>query len=135
MTFNTWTIAGAALLGYFLCAAAFAENSRQFSGVAAYYSTNYSGRTADGQDYDPKKFTAAHRTLPFGTHLRVTDPQSRRSVVVVVNDRGPFTKDRVLDLSLAAAKALRMTGRGLMRVTAAVEPAAAFTTATIPAKP
>jgi rare lipoprotein A len=73
--------------------------------------------------------------LPFGTHLRVTDPQSHRSVVVVVNDRGPFTKGRVLDLSLAAAKALRMTGRGLMKVTAAVEPAAAFTTATVPAKP
>jgi rare lipoprotein A len=56
-------------------------------------------------------------------------------VVVVVNDRGPFTKGRVLDLSLAAAKALRMTGRGLMKVTAAIEPAAAFTTATVPAKP
>ena len=135
MTFNTWTIAGATLLSYFLCGAAFAENPKQFSGVAAYYSIDYSGRTACGQNYDPAKFTAAHRTLPFGTRLRVTDPQSRRSVVVVVNDRGPFTKGRVLDLSLAAAKALRMTGRGLMKVTAVVEPAAAFTTATIPVKP
>lgn len=129
------TVAGTALLFCLLPDAVSAQNARQFSGVAAYYSTDYSGRTAGGQKYDPNKFTAAHRTLPFGTRLRVTDPRSRRSVVVVVNDRGPFTKGRVLDLSLAAAKALRMTGRGLMKVTAAVEPAAAFTTATVPAKP
>lgn len=73
--------------------------------------------------------TAAHRTLPFGTRLRVTDPKSRRSVVVVVNDRGPFTKGRVLDLSLAAAKALNMTRRGLMKITAAPEWRGNFTTA------
>ena len=94
---------------------------RQFSGVAAYYSTNYSGRTARGDRYDPTKLTAAHRSLPFGTRLRVTDPRSQRSVVVVVNDRGPFTKGRVLDLSLAAAKALRMMDRGLVKVTAVIE--------------
>ena len=135
MAFKTWIIAGAGLLSCILCGDAVAETSRQFSGVAAYYSTDYSGRTACGQYYDPQKFTAAHRSLPFGTRLRVTDPQSHRSVVVVVNDRGPFTKGRVLDLSLAAAKALRMTGRGLMKVTAVIEPAAAFTTATMPAKP
>ena len=69
----------------------------------------------------PSKFTAAHRTLPFGTRLRVTDAKTHRSVVVIVNDRGPFTKGRVLDLSLAAAKALHMPDRGLIRVTAAVE--------------
>lgn len=100
---------------------AFAESSRQFAGVAAYYSTNYSGRTACGDRYDPTRFTAAHRSLPFGTRLRITDPRSQRSVVVVVNDRGPFTKGRVLDLSLAAAKALRMMDRGLIKVTAAIE--------------
>lgn len=100
---------------------AFAESSRQFSGLAAYYSTNYSGRTACGDRYNPAKFTAAHRSLPFGTRLRVTDPRSQRSVVVVVNDRGPFTKGRVLDLSLAAAKELRMMDRGLVRVTAVIE--------------
>jgi rare lipoprotein A len=135
MNFNPWTIAGQALLCWLLPCIASAQDTRQFSGVAAYYSSDYSGATACGQKYDPNKFTAAHRTLPFGTRLRVTDPQSLRSVVVVVNDRGPFTKGRVLDLSLAAAKALRMTGRGLMKVTAAIEPAAAFTTATVPAKP
>jgi rare lipoprotein A len=102
---------------------AVAQSARQFTGVAAYYSTDYSGRTARGDQYDPKKFTAAHRSLPFGTRLRVTDPGSQRSVVVVVNDRGPFSNGRVLDLSLAAAKALHMTGRGLLKVNAIVEPA------------
>jgi rare lipoprotein A len=57
----------------------------------------------------------------LGTRLRVTDPRSQRSVVVVVNDRGPFTRGRVLDLSLAAAKTLRMTDRGLLKVTAVIE--------------
>jgi rare lipoprotein A len=93
-----------------------------FSGVAAYYDQHYHGRTAAGDQYDPHKFTAAHRTLPFGTRLKVTDRRSGRSVVVVVNDRGPFTRGRVLDLSLAAAKELRMVGRGLARVTARIEP-------------
>jgi peptidoglycan lytic transglycosylase len=98
-----------------------AAQTREFSGIAAYYSSDYSGKTACGERYDPKKYTAAHRSLPFGTRLRVTDPKSHRSVTVVVNDRGPFTKGRVLDLSLAAAKALRMMDRGLMKVTAVVE--------------
>ena len=93
----------------------------QFSGVAAYYDKNYSGRTAAGERYDPQRFTAAHRTLPFGTRLKVTDRKTGRSVEVVVNDRGPFTRGRVLDLSLAAAKELRMLGRGLTHVTASVE--------------
>lgn len=100
---------------------AFAQPPRPFTGIAAFYSINYSGRTASGAKYDPNKFTAAHRSLPFGTRLRVTDPRSGRSVSVVVNDRGPFTRGRVLDLSLAAAKALRMTGRGLLKVTAILE--------------
>ncbi|MGB2594285.1 MAG: septal ring lytic transglycosylase RlpA family protein [Pseudolabrys sp.] len=103
------------------CTSALAESPRQFSGVAAFYSTNYAGRTACGERYDPKKYTAAHRSLPFGTRLRITDPRSQRSVIVVVNDRGPFTRGRVLDLSLAAAKALHMIDRGLMKVTANIE--------------
>ena len=98
-----------------------AQGAKQVSGVAAYYSKDYRGATASGEPYDPNKFTCAHRTLPFGTRVRVTDPRSRRSVVVVVNDRGPFNKGRMIDLSLAAAKALHMTGRGLMKVTAAVQ--------------
>ena len=101
----------------------------KFSGIAAHYSKDYAGAVASGERYDPNKFTAAHRTLPFGTRLRVTDPKTRRSVMVVVNDRGPFTKGRMIDLSLAAAKALRMTGRGLVKVTAIPQPAAVKTAA------
>ena len=82
--------------------------TRSCSGLCAYYP----GRGAG--------LTAAHRTLPFGTRLRVTDPASGRSVVVVVNDRGPFGRGRVLDLSIAAAKALGMIGRGVIRVKADV---------------
>jgi len=130
MQFRGGLTACTAILIWGMSNIAAAQAPHQITGVAAYYSTDYSGRTARGDRYDPDKFTAAHRTLPFGTRLRVTDPRSQRSVVVVVNDRGPFTRGRVLDLSLAAAKALRMTARGLVKVTAVVEPDAKFTTAT-----
>jgi len=128
MRANLTTITAISLLCISPASNASAQGLKQFSGVAAFYSADYSGRTARGDRYDPNKFTAAHRSLPFGTQLRVTDPKSRRSVVVVVNDRGPFTKGRVLDFSLAAAKALHMTGRGLMRVTAEIQSAAAYST-------
>jgi rare lipoprotein A len=121
MAWKMWMVAGLALACGFASGEARARGVKQISGVAAFYSKDYKGPTASGGRYDPAKFTAAHRTLPFGSRLRVTDPKSRRSVVVTVNDRGPFTKGRMLDLSLAAAKALRMTGRGLIRVTAAVQ--------------
>ena len=121
MALTKLTVAGLVLVCCFASDVASAQSARQFSGVAAFYSTDYFGKTACGERYDPKKFTAAHRSLPFGTRLRITDPRSQRTVVVVVNDRGPFTKGRVLDLSLAAAKALRMTDRGLMKVTAVVQ--------------
>jgi rare lipoprotein A len=110
-----------------VCAAAFAigaahaDGMRQYSGLAAYYSKDYKGRTASGAFYDPKKFTCAHRSLPFGTRVHITDPRTHRSVDVVVNDRGPFTKGRMIDLSLAAAEALHMTGRGVLKVTATIE--------------
>jgi rare lipoprotein A len=122
MQFRGGLTACTAILAWGASDIAVAQSARPFTGIAAYYSTDYSGRTARGDRYDPAKFTAAHRSLPFGTRLRVTDPRSKRSVVVVVNDRGPFTKGRVLDLSLAAAKALNMTSRGLLNVTAVVEP-------------
>jgi rare lipoprotein A len=93
----------------------FAETNT-FSGKAAYYGDNYKGKTASGQIYDGAKFTAAHKTLPFGTRLRVTDTRTGRSVIVVVNDRGPFTPGRVIDLSLAAATSLGMIARGVIPV-------------------
>ena len=82
--------------------------SHNFSGLCAFYPTHGNG------------LTAAHRTLPFGTHVRVTDPKTRRSVVVVINDRGPFGKRRVLDLSPSAARALGMISRGVIYVQAEV---------------
>lgn len=95
--------------------------SRTFSGLASYYDKNYKGKTAAGDIYDATRFTAAHRTLPFGTRVVVTDKKTKRSVTVTVNDRGPFIKGRVIDLSYAAATALRMQNRGLIAVTAAIE--------------
>ncbi|HMJ45099.1 MAG TPA: septal ring lytic transglycosylase RlpA family protein [Pseudolabrys sp.] len=118
--------AGLAIALGFAAGEASAQNSqrsgtRDFSGIASFYDKNYQGKTASGARYDASKFTAAHRTLPFGTRLTVVDPRSHRVVTVVVNDRGPFVKGRVLDLSYSAAQALRMTGRGVMKVSASAD--------------
>jgi len=79
------------------------------SGIASVYA--YSGeKTASGQIASPKGFTAAHRTLPFGTRVRVVNKNNNRSVVVRINDRGPFVKGRVIDLTPAAASALGFSG-------------------------
>ncbi len=118
----TWALAaGLALLGAGLAVTdAFAQKTRTFSGIASFYDKNYKGVTAAGERYDGRKFTAAHRTLPFGTRVRVTDRKTGRSVSVVVNDRGPFIKGRVIDLSYAAAQSLQMERRGLTPVTVSV---------------
>jgi peptidoglycan lytic transglycosylase len=92
--------------------------AHSFSGVASYYSEGQ--RVASGASFNPSGYTCAHRTLPFGTHLRVADPRTGRSVVVTVNDRGPFVHGRVLDLSLGAARALGMIGHGVMHINASV---------------
>jgi rare lipoprotein A len=86
--------------------------------MASYYWEG--SRVADGGRFNPNGLTAAHRTLPFGTRLWVTDLISQRSVMVTINDRGPFIGNRVLDLSLGAAKALGMTARGVTRIRAVV---------------
>jgi rare lipoprotein A len=108
-----------------------AQESQNFSGRAAHYGKDYKGIVTSGERYDPKKFTAAHRTLPFGTRVLVTDPATHRSVEVVVNDRGPFTSGRVIDLSYAAAEKLGMIGRGLIDVTVAVPLPIPLTTGSI----
>jgi rare lipoprotein A len=83
------------------------------SGMASYYGDVHAGnRTASGERFNPDEMTAAHRSLPFGTKLRVTDPSTGRSVIVRVNDRGPFHKGRILDLSEAAARELGIVRRG-----------------------
>jgi rare lipoprotein A len=91
-------------------------------GDASYYASFFNGRmTSNGERYDPRKLTAANRTLPFGTRLRVTRLDTGRSVVVRVNDRGPFGKRRrILDLSRAAAEELDMIGAGHAEVEAVV---------------
>ncbi len=99
-------------------AAAAKAKTRSFSGLAAYYSERE--RLATGGHYNPSGFTAAHRTLPFGTRVRVTDPKTGRSVIVTINDRGPFRRGRVIDVSLSAARALGMINRGVIYVRAEV---------------
>jgi rare lipoprotein A len=91
---------------------------RNFSGTASYYWED--SLVATGARFNPDGLTAAHRTLPFGTHLRVTDLVSKKSVVVTVNDRGPFVDGRVLDLSRGAARVLGMLERGLTKIKAVV---------------
>jgi len=86
-------------------------------GFASWYGQRHQGlATASGEAFDMNKLTAAHRTLPFGTRLKVTNVENGRSVVVRVNDRGPWVNDRVLDLSQAAAKSLGMLGDGVTKV-------------------
>ena len=81
----------------------------QQSGLAAVYSYR-GGRTASGEVSHPEHLTAAHRTLPFGTMVRVTNRRNRRSVVVRINDRGPFSPKRIIDLTPAAAQQLGFSG-------------------------
>ena len=89
-----------------------------FSGMASYYGNESGSRTASGERFNQNAMTAAHRSLPFGTKLRVT--HGGQSVIVTINDRGPFVRGRVLDLSTGAARALGLTGAGVGRVTAEV---------------
>ncbi len=87
------------------------------TGLASFYSDALQGRrTASGAPYDGRALTCAHRTLPFGTRVRVTDVETGRSVVVTVTDRGPYADGRIVDLSRAAARALGILERGLARV-------------------
>jgi rare lipoprotein A len=93
-------------------------SGRSFSGMASYYGNESGSRTASGQRFNQNALTCAHRSLPFGTKLRVT--HGGQSVVVTVNDRGPFIRGRVLDLSTGAARAIGLTRSGVGRVVAEV---------------
>jgi rare lipoprotein A len=86
-------------------------------GQASWYGPKYHGRTtASGEPYDMHEMTAAHRTLPFGVLVEVTDLDTRRKVRVRINDRGPFVEGRIIDLSYAAARELGIVERGMARV-------------------
>ena len=87
------------------------------SGIASFYAAELHGRrTASGERFDMHQLTAAHRTLPFGTRVVVTNPANGRSVTVRINDRGPFHGGRVIDLSRAAATEIGLVARGHGRV-------------------
>jgi rare lipoprotein A len=90
------------------------EGNGSTYGVASFYS--YDPHTASGEKFNAQELTAAHRTLPFGTRLRVTDVATGRSVTVRVNDRGPFVRGRVVDVSRSAAQTLGITGKGVAKV-------------------
>jgi len=98
-----------------------AEQLKAEEGLASYYAGKFQGRlTANGEIFDTLSFTAAHKTLPFNTIVRVTSKASGESVLVRINDRGPFVAGRIIDLSRIAADAIGMVGSGLASVTVEV---------------
>ena len=92
--------------------------NQQEHGKASYYGSNYEEKrkTASGNPYDKKKLTAAHKTLPFDTIVRVTNKKNGKTVDMEINDRGPFIKGRIIDLSVAAAQELDMMDSGIITV-------------------
>ncbi len=87
------------------------------TGKASFYADKFEGlRTASGEKYQHNKLTAAHKTLPFGTRVRVTNVANNKSVEVVINDRGPYVEDRIIDLSRSAAEELDFINQGLAEV-------------------
>lgn len=95
-----------------------APSGGSYSGMASYYWQPQ--RVASGGWFNPNAMTAAHKTLPFGTKVRVTNRNNGRSVVVTINDRGPYIKGRIIDLSKAAAQQVGMTASGVAPVSVAV---------------
>ena len=113
---NGWVLL-AALGAVVLAVAIFTTPGYYQVGIASWYGPGFHGKTtANGEPYDMYAFTAAHKTLPFGTVVRVVDLDTGRSVVVRINDRGPFVPGRIIDLSYAAAEALGILDRGTARV-------------------
>ena len=113
LNFNRVVAVSAVLtFGIFGTVAAHAKEARShsLSGVASVYSTESGRGTASGQRLNPGALTAAHRSLPFGTKVRVTNVRNGHSVVVTINDRGPFVRGRVIDVTPAAARALGFSG-------------------------
>jgi rare lipoprotein A len=99
---------------FLLSAAAHEAAAKSTVGWASYY--KHGKRTANGEAFKPMGLTAAHRSLPFGTKVRVTNLRTGKSVVVRINDRGPFIRGRVIDLSLGAAQVVGLTASGVAKV-------------------
>jgi rare lipoprotein A len=105
-----------AFIVFFFTFSVVAQDAGQ-SGKASFYHDSFHGQeTSNGESYNKNDFTAAHRTLPFGTILLVTNKNNRKSVIVRVNDRGPFAKSRIIDLSYAAASKIGMVPFGVVPV-------------------
>ena len=105
------------LLNLCIPAESTAQSQKAEFGIATYYGDKFNGRhTASGEIFDNKKFTAAHRTHPFGTQLLVTNLKNNKTVVVTVNDRGPFSAGRVIDVTKAAAAQLDFVAAGITNV-------------------
>ncbi len=99
-----------------LCALVCLQGAAQAQ-IATYYGQEFAGRrTASGERFNPNALTAAHRTLPFGTRVRVTNSRNGRSVIVRINDRGPFVKGASIDLSSGAARAIGMGSTADVRI-------------------
>ena len=93
------------------------SSKRVQSGKASWYGPGFHGkRTASGETFNTNEMTAAHRTLPFGTKVRVVNKKTGKSVVVRINDRGPYAHGRVIDLSRASAQAIGISGVGTVEV-------------------
>ena len=98
--------------------AAAAPKEKAASGLASWYGPGFHGRrTASGESFNANALTAAHRSLPFGARVRVVNQRNGRSVVVRINDRGPFAGGRVIDLSKAAAQSIGISGVGRVKLT------------------
>lgn len=113
MNFKVLAVSALVLSGSFVASAAQAHThfSAWGGGLASWYGPGFGGhRTASGERFNAGAFTAAHRFLPFGSHVRVTSRRTGRSIVVRINDRGPFAAGRVIDLTPAASRALGMNG-------------------------
>ena len=106
-----------------------ARHKHREVGIASFYGREWNGhRTANGERFDPNALTAAHRTLAFGTRVKVTNLENGRHVIVRINDRGPFVRGRVLDVSRAAAKKLGFLATGTTTVRLDVLKSAAVAT-------
>ena len=112
-----WCVGVAMLVGCASAPTPVPESDGGEVGVASYYADRFHGRqTASGERYDRNAYTAAHRRLPFGALVKVTRIDNGETVEVRINDRGPFVKGRVIDLSYAAAKRLGMLRKGVVKV-------------------
>lgn len=103
------------ILFIIVCHHGFSQSSE--TGMASFYNDKFEGKTtASGEVFSQSKLTAAHRTLPFKTKIKVTNLANKRSVIVTINDRGPFVKDRIIDLSKKAAVKLDFIDKGVAKV-------------------